>query len=66
MTITLELKFCQSKCYQGIERQEGHQGTKITSISTRPDDLFLIPYFDRFLPNFQNEAYSLSVNRGPK
>ena len=30
----------------GIERQkEGHQGTKITLISTSPVDFFLIPYF---------------------
>ena len=46
MTITVEIKVCLSSFSKGIERQkEGHQGTNITLILTRPVDLFLIPYF---------------------
>ena len=53
ITVTLELKLCQSKFSSGIERQkEAYQGTNITLIFMRPVDLFLIPViltnFDQF------------------
>ena len=44
------------------EKIEGYQGTNVTIIFTHPVDLFLVPYFDQFFTNFQNEADCLGID----
>ena len=53
MAITPEFKLCLSNFSSGIEIQKGYKGRNFTLTFTRPIDLFLMPYFDRFSPIFE-------------